>query len=615
MSKAPENRDALYGMQVPRGSYALSGRQLGESLPDNAGKKPTDGPPMIINDLPPGCFPDDWQVTYGASRDAYLSIINGTFVQRSIDEISVDGIYKDGMVNADNDNLWKMATPPEGSVQQVQYIVSKATIEEATEDVADSYGELSEARGIGLRIPTIAAGYGRTIDGRPTDPNPSEDPFLRKNDEAHKLARETWKYGPVEYRWDYRRGVWSAYNELIVDHEEQDLGTWVFSTNPDSEKGFPFLRGRLEDVFWVRQPFELDGTDGTEEGVKTGEVMTHLEHRWYDDNEKACASLSSIFIIPHEESAHEAGDPDGCHFKADDEQTLGDETTANAERIDIKSDVHFFKERGVDGPVKFGRKVSELEDLLCCHNPTAKFMFGEMIFLDEALPVCEGQSASSAGASAASGDAETCKWIPAIQIDECELMGPHMVKLVTNDVNLAVKINEVCNEFTAYTDDMATSIDGNIQTVSDAIECINTEVQTLAASVSATISTVASEIADTANREFVAISDAFEELVASIIAALEACGCTEVLLTNPYPGPVDGFGHGISTPTIEAGDCPLGSITSTPTRDCESLCGGVQLQGPCTTQESFVVGEACIGGDVPDIDTEFGNCASHEDIA
>lgn len=613
MSKAPDNRDALYGIHIPRGSYALTGRQLAPSLSDNAGKKPTDGPPMIITDMTPGVFTDDWNVTYGASRDAFLSIINGVFVQQAIDEISVTSIYKDGMVNGDDDNLWKMATPPEGEIQQVQYIVSKTTIDEASE-VGNSYGEISEARGIGLRIPTIAGGYGRTIDGRPTDPNPVEDPHKRKNDEAHKLARETWKYGPIEYRWDYRRGVWSAYNELIADHEEQDIGTWVFGTNSDEEQGFPFLRGRLEDVFWVRQPHDLRDQDGTVEGVKTGEVMTHLEHRWYDDSENAAAKLSSIFIIPHAVSASEEGDDEGCHFKVDDDSIheLGDETTASADRIDIKTEVHFFKELGVDGPVKFGRKVSELDDLLCCHNPRAKFMFGEMIFLDEALPTCEGQSASSSTIQISTGgDPERCKWVPAIQIDECELMGDHMVKLVKNDQQLGKRISDFCNIITEYTGDMATVFDANTGTFQTAIECLIREFTAAEASVNAALAI--SWEAMTAHTYFIVdeINSKLQDLVDQINQALQTCGCEPTVngieITQSKEN-VPEYGQ------VTFGDCDLGSLSRAPEVSCDE-CYGIPIYGPCTTQETFIAGEACADYEMRDVTTEFGNCDTHEDTA
>lgn len=604
MSRENQNRDYLYGMNFPRGSYALSGGQLGESLSELNGKKPTDGPPMQITDTPPGCFPDDWNVTYGASRDAYLAIVNGVFLQQSIDGMSVAGIYKDGTVNADDDNLWKMADTPDGSVQQVQYIASKTTIEDASEAV-ESFGEISEARGIGLRVPTIAAGYGRTIDGRPTDPSPTEDTFKRKNDEGHKLARETWKYGPIELRWDYRKSVWSAYNDLIVDHENQDLGTWVFSTNSDSEEGFPFLRGRLQDVWWIRQPYDLDGTDGTQEGVQTGEIMTHLEHRWYDDTEKAAARLSSIFIIPHEESAHEEGE-DGCHFKATDTNELGDENTASAERIDIRSDVHFFKEKGIDGQIHFGRKVSELieNELLCCTNPSAKMVVGEMIFVDDPIPICNDNGEITYITD------NDCKWVPAIHIDECELMGGHMVKLVTNDVNLGKRISEVCNEVSSYTTNAAGVIDSNFASLSTTIDCINDSLQAFAAANNVAHAITLDAAIGYVDGLFQQLQTDINFLVTQMNEALIACGC-EGGITAPE---LSYGGHGASPGAAVADDCPAGTLSHVPELDCD-VCYGTEILGPCTTQEKLIAGAPCGPWTPPTIDTEYGECENHSDIA
>ena len=570
---------------------------------------PTDGPPMIIVDTPPGVFGSDWIKTYGASRDAYLTIINGTFLQTSMDDITIEGIYKEGSVNAVDDNLWKPAIIPEGSVQQIQYMVSKATIDEASAAV-ESYGEINEVRGIGLRIPSIAGGWGRTIDGRPTDPEPTDDGSKRKNDESHKVARETWKYGPVEYRWDYRKGVWSAYNELIADHENEDMGTWVFSTNPDIDDGFPFLRGRLDDVFWVRRTFGLKDTDGTVEGVQTGEVMTHLEHKWFDETEDGAAKLSSIFIIPHRESASD--DPDACHQKAEDTQELGVEITADCERIDIKHDVHFFKELDVDGPIKFGRKVSELDDDLCCFNPRAKLFVGEMIFLDEPLEICS--SVGSIGGSSVSavdeGEPESCKWLPSVQIDECQLMGEHMVKLVTNDMNIAARISEVCNTITDYTGDLATSLDSTHDDITDGLTCLNDAIRALALSVNVALIGLAMQVETTINLNADALNATITSLAEGVQVALAGCGCeAEIVFERDSVS-----GPGLIPPLVGVAGCPELIFPFVPFVDCAE-CVGVNILGPCTTQESFMAGEPCGPYTPRDIDTDYGECMTHEDIA
>jgi hypothetical protein len=613
LAKKVESRENLYGMNVPRGSFALSGGQFAQSLPASNGKKPTDGPPMIITDSPPGVYDDDWARTFGASRDAYLTLVNGAFLQTAMDEVSINGIYREGSVNAITDNLWKPAETIGGNVQQVQYIVSKESLDAASSAI-ESFGEINEARGIGLRVPTIAGGYGRTIDGLPTDPEPTDDPQKRKNDEAHKVARETWKYGPIEYRWDYRKGVWSAYNELIADHEGEDLGTWVFSTNPDTEDGFPFLRGRLEDVWWVRRTFDLKDTDGTVQGVKTGEIMTHLNHRWFDEDEEGAARLSSIFIIPHTQSAHEEGDDEGCHFKAEDEQELGDEVTADCDRIDIKTEVHFFKEKGIDGPVKFGRSVSDLEDDLCCYNPRAKHFIGEMIFLDEPVEVCTGSAGGGGGGVAIVEDseAETCKWVPSVQIDECQLMGEHMVKLVDNDQNIAGRISDVCNMYAQFTSDLADVLDENNAAIMQSLECINLELKGIAASANAAFMAFSMTTNKVIAEKFAEVYSIIDQVIAAVESAFLQCASCEVNITYQVDGD-NGMYIG-EVPSIIADDCPVPLLALAPTIDCNE-CYGVEIMGPCTTQESFMAGEACSTYVPRDIETEYGECGSHGDTA
>lgn len=599
-------------MNLPRGSFSLSGGQYAESLALTNGKMPTDGPPMIIVDTPPGVFGSEWVRTFGASQDAYLTLVNGRFLQSSMDEISVEGIYQEGSVNAITDNLWKPAVIGEGSVQQVQYLVSKTTIDEASA-ATESYGEINEVRGIGLRIPAIAGGYGRTIDGLPTDPEPTDDLTKRKNDESHKVARETWKYGPVEYRWDYRKGVWSAYNELIADHENEELGTWVFSTNPDTDHGFPFLRGKLEDVFWVRRTHDKRDLRGNEEGVQTGEVMTHLEHKWYDDAENGSARLSSIFIIPHTESAAAEGDEDGCHFIGENENELGDEITGDADRIDIKHDAHFFKEKNVDGAIHFGAKASDLveDEVISCYNPNAKYFFGEMVFIDEMPPGCsEEGELSSAPASTSGVDDHQCKWVPAVQIDECQLMGEHMVKLIENDDSLAGRLTTICNTFAQYTKDAKAVSDANIGDISTVLECLNTALQETTAAIIASVAFCIDELGYEIQDKFVELNQQMDLLPPAIEAALASCGCEATVdwdFDITPPG-----GHGFNLPSAVASNCELGTFSRAPELDCADVCFGVQLNGPCSDSPSYMAGMPCGDYELRDIGTSEGTAQTHE---
>lgn len=86
-------------------------------------------------------------------------------------------------------------------------------------------GDFPVFRGMGLKLPAVGVGWGFTIDGRPvpestgtpnvygptgtliksgTPPDPNEflDGYLYKSDQ--------WKSGPIDFRWDQARGVWTA---------------------------------------------------------------------------------------------------------------------------------------------------------------------------------------------------------------------------------------------------------------------------------------------------------------------------------------------------------------------------------------------------------------------
>lgn len=219
------------------------------SVVETRGKLTVSQPPIFISSMPPGCNADEdekWQQIYGASHDAFLAIFDGSTLQDNILEIqgSLESPYSDALFTAANSNLYDTANDS----QQIQMVVSKTTVEEARS--ASSFGGIDEARTIGLRAPAHMAGWGRTVGLRPTDPDPEDS---RINDNLHKMDRSTWKVGPVDIPWDSRRNVWSAYNYLIADHEDKNLGTFVFSTNPDTNFGFPNLRGKLEDVLAVRR--------------------------------------------------------------------------------------------------------------------------------------------------------------------------------------------------------------------------------------------------------------------------------------------------------------------------------------------------------------------------
>lgn len=592
------NRDFLYGLDYNRASYAISGRQPSVAQQTTAGKLVPNGPPMYVDLNPPGIFTDAWQSTFGASLDATMAIINGQKVQEAIDSISLNGIYRDGSSNAFDNNTWIPVSTDEADIQQISMMVSKPTIEEYDDE--ETYGSITGVRGIGVRIPSIAGGWGRTIDGLPTDPQTSEDSTGRRNDEVHKLARETWKFGPVDYRWDYRRGVWSAYNDLVADNQDVGIGTWVFGTNPDSDQGYPFIRGRLEDVWWVRKTFEKSATNGRTQGAQTAEVMTKLTHRLFDEEENGAASLSSVFIIPHSISTDDDLHPKG------EEYSVGGEITGDGEAIDIRTTVHFFQEIGKDGPIKFGAKASE-EDV-CCKPNSGKYFVGEMLWMDVSLNYCESAGSDPRDLPAGPvSDEPDRMWVPAIKIDECELVGQHFLKFVQNDINLAVRISETCNEITRYTENLKGAIDGNFLSVGVAIDCLNREVQGLAASTTTYVNQVIVSTNDKISKLKSDVQTAMNQLVANIKAALEFCGC-EAELFSPIIGGQSGPVINLPLGGISVGSCTL-TLGRVPALDC-AICHGTHLQGPCMDDENFVAGRACDNDPPPVPTTKFGNCGA-----
>ena len=387
------NPDFIKGINYPLQTYAWSGAQWGTSGEAKAGKRPTDASPMIISSQPPGAFAKNdtsWALTFGASHDCVLSLFNGSMFFQNLSAMTLkeNSVFRRSIGNADF-NIYEHV----GDVQQIQYVVSGPTAA-AGRAAIENYGNvLNEARGLSMRTPLMAAGWGRTIGMRPTDEDPTEK---RDNDDEHKLARETWKHGPVDLRWDARRGVWGAWNDLITDRNGQDLGTLVFDTNSDDTCGFPFLKGRLEDV-WKVIISDAGAPVGDESDTsKSGDVATHLEHKWaeLDDGTWQWAALSSTFKI------HRAETSSG---------KCGSETFQAAPHIEIKTSTFFHLNDTFDGPMCFTIEKIKDEDMTGC----MKF----------------------------NGDI----WIPAIPFDPCDRVGLELGILFDNDKQIAAALIEACN--------------------------------------------------------------------------------------------------------------------------------------------------------------------------
>jgi hypothetical protein len=595
------NRDLITGRNVSRPQYLIGGCQWAETSEFSQNhKRPAEGPPMMLGTTDPFTNIDDddeWIQTFGGSLDNVFSLINGKHLQRDMDARTLgNGVYLRGSVNSYDDNLWRTAD----DYQQVQYIVSQSSVLEGSVSTG-WYGNIEDVRGFGLRIPTMAAGYGRTIDGLPTDVTVEDDLFGRANDPQHKLDRATWKNGPIEFRWDYRTSVWSAYNEMVADHHGKNMGTWIFGSNPDNVGGYPFLRGKLEDMIYVRQPLSLKGTFGKQWGAKTGEVFTHLNHRWFDIEEDGAAPLSSIFIIPHKTSTKSP-----CHTKGE-EHTLGDETTGEGLSIDIKTEAHFFKSTDADGPIAFREKASSLD--ICCTPATKKYHMGEMIFQDVLPTTCAGTSGPFAGTSIlVGGELEpSCEWVPAIAIDECELMGGHMTDLIWNDVELASLNASLCAVLANYTQAMRGFLNANFTNVAFDFEDIQDEVEKALKSL---ILCFNNELMHVWTRFDIYRNEmevSMDRLIDDISDVLNACCENEFNII--WNGPDSQGSHDYPDPCQVTFDKIVPLYNDFPEIPCDS-CPPINLWTPCTTKNSVLITGGC-KPIVPVIPISDNGCQAH----
>jgi hypothetical protein len=558
------NRDELIGINMPRGGYALAGSVWSDVNDDS---DESSGAPMIINSHTPGMFGDGWATTYGSSHDAFLSIVDGSAIKAAIDGVSLTSVYQ-ALPNTRDDNIWEVV----GTAQQIQYVVSGADIDDGRSRV-NGFGSLNDARGLCVRLPMMACGYGKTKEMLPLVGTG------RQNPDSIKLDRESWNTGSVDLRWDDKKKSWVGFNDLIADHESVSLGTAVFSTNPDSAEGFPWLKARLEDAWWVRQDETLDGTSGKTDGATTAKLMTHLEHQWFDAAEDGAAKLSSIFIIPHKNLDPE-GTADVPHERGG-ENTLGSETTGTGASIDLKSSVHFFKEKAMDGPLKMDRKISDIAEVVCCDNGASKLFIGEMIFLDQQPGLCDDVVPPT--------DVPN-EWVPAVRVDECELMGGHIGELVQNDINAIKQTSKVCVAVNTWSKDLRDEIDGIAQDLIGGIGGVAGSVSDVAEQTEAAFADALSQV-EKAIEDTLGASEAnFKELVIAINAVLQVC-CEASIQFEPGGGALP---HGFVNPKISSPPGSSLSVGMTSEFPCET-CGKVSIQAPCSNnlQESFQIGFGC----------------------
>lgn len=515
MSRANVNRDYIKRLNYPAQSYALSGMDWGDASENKTRDKlEIVGSPMFISPLPPGVTADDpvqWQQTYGASQDATLSIFDGQDLSDNIDAIptNLSTPYRDALPTAANSNLYSKAN----SQQQIQFVVSKDDPDDFRQ--SSDFGSVSEARGIMMRGPMQMVGWGRTIGMRPTDPNPLDE---RKNDDLHKLDRSTWKPGPVDLRWDEKRGIWRGWQDLIADHDDTDLGTFVFSTNPDDTCGFPFLRGKLDDVWWVRRTNSAGVIRPGDDITSTAEVCTTLKHKLYDPVRNGAGGLWDIFIC-HNGAAVSCG-AETTFIGSTSDVPPSDNSEIGQGSLEIRTTVVYHYSDAFDGPIHF------VADPLLPDDIPGK------------MKLVNG------------------RWCPVVNFDEddnnillpdiCRIPGAtrELVNLYDNDVALAdlltgfliggISLNTGASYCDYINTDLTTQIDDNFTAIGATVQLNNSKLEAFATSISTTIvgaiNSALATVKSAMKAQDTQLQVALQTMATSINACLAAC-CGEEFAT------------------------------------------------------------------------------------
>lgn len=401
LSRNDRNRDYLKRLNYPKQTYALSGTDWGDASENRTrGKLVIEGAPMIISTLPPGAnaYSDEaWQQVYGASMDSYLSIFDGTALSNSVTNAltNFSSVFAKSLPTAANIDIYEIL--PRSLGQQVQFVTSHSTVEAARNNT--SYLFEDNIRSIGLRAPGNMTGWGHTITMRPTDPNPEDK---RANDDEHRQDRSTWKTGPLDVRWDERRGVWRAWNDLIIDDYQKGLNTLVFSTNDNDGCGFPWLRAAMADVWTVRKTFEWDlpnqiTSAQSNDTTRTGALLTRLTGNVFDATNDGAGPWTDVFKV-------DIGKGPGTSA------TCGGETTTDGV-LCIKTTANFRKDATLCGPISF----------LDVPPPDPDLVLGHMYF--------------NGGV-----------WQPGVTIDACDIARTEFDITADNDDNISSAWRALCQK-------------------------------------------------------------------------------------------------------------------------------------------------------------------------
>lgn len=140
----------------------------------------------------------------------------------------------------------------------IEYIVRDgfAPVNLSVSSPYDNYSTQEWYRSIGLKTPLILAGWGYDIYGKPV---PNSMPISGENrsaffEENWLRKPSKWKVGPLDVRWDERRGVWTAppSYKLVraIADEVTETGIYAWIADDDMESSFdafgnPIPSGRI----------------------------------------------------------------------------------------------------------------------------------------------------------------------------------------------------------------------------------------------------------------------------------------------------------------------------------------------------------------------------------
>jgi hypothetical protein len=78
---------------------------------------------------------------------------------------------------------------------------------------SNRYRDVSNIRGIGLRLPVMAVGWGYTMDGNPYPSGKGKNKFKGEYDRGYDVDPSDYVAAPIDLRYDTERNVWTTFSQ------------------------------------------------------------------------------------------------------------------------------------------------------------------------------------------------------------------------------------------------------------------------------------------------------------------------------------------------------------------------------------------------------------------